>query len=79
MELWDFSTNENSMCLISAAMMSSVRQWVEFKIFYPRKWPNTSQNFCYSHSLNFHISGSTESVSKQPTQLIIAAKIRHIT
>jgi len=21
--------------------------------------PNPSQNFCYSHSLNFHLSGST--------------------
>ena len=27
-------------------------------------------NFCYSHSLDFHVSGSPESVSKQPTQLI---------
>ena len=32
-----------------------------------------SQNICYSHSSNFHLSGSTESVTKQPTQLIIAA------
>ena len=24
-----------------------------------RKYPNPSQNFCYSHSLNFHLSGST--------------------
>ena len=25
----------------------------------------------YSHSLNFHVSGSPEYVSKQPTQLIV--------
>ena len=30
------------------------------------------------HSLNFHVSGSTKSVSKQPTQLIIAAHNCHI-
>ena len=44
----------------------------KFKAFYLicRKWPNPAQNFCYSHSLNFHLSGSTESVGKQPTQLI---------
>ena len=35
-----------------------------------RKWPNPSQNFCYPHSLNFHLSGSTLFVSKQQTQLI---------
>ena len=32
----------------------------------------------YSHSLNFHVSGSPEYVSKQPTQLIIAVHNRHI-
>ena len=32
---------------------------------------NPSQNFCYPHSLNFHLSGSTLSVSKIPTQLIV--------
>ena len=37
-----------------------------------RKQPNPSQNFCYFHSLNFHVSASTEFVSKQPTQLIAA-------
>ena len=42
--------------------------------------PNPSQNFCYSHSLNFHLFGSTESVSKQPTYLIIQlnSSLRHI-
>ena len=37
-----------------------------FRAFYPicRKQPNPSQNFCYSNSLNFHLSGSTQSVSK---------------
>ena len=39
---------------------------------------NPSQNFCYSHCLNFHVFGSPESVSKQPTQLIIAAHNCHI-
>ena len=29
------------------------------------------KNFHYSDSLNFHVSGSTQSVSKEPTQLII--------
>ena len=56
-----------------------------FRAFYHicRKWPNLSQNFCYSNSLKFHESGKvlfthrcrrqiiTESVSKQPTQLIV--------
>ena len=44
-----------------------------FRTFYfiCRKQPNPSQNFCYSHSLNLHVSGSPESVSKQPTQLIV--------
>ena len=32
----------------------------------------------YSHSLNFHFSGNTLSVSKQPTQLIIVAHNCHI-
>ena len=36
-----------------------------------KKWPNPSQNFFYSHYLNFHVPGSTKSVSKQPTQLTI--------
>ena len=36
-----------------------------------RKQPNPSQNFCYSHFLNFELSGSTLSVSKQPTQIIV--------
>ena len=36
-----------------------------------RKLTNPSQNFCYSHSLNFHVSDSPKSVSKQPTQLIV--------
>ena len=50
-----------------------------FNAFYLscRKQPNPSQNFCYSHSLNFHLSGSPGSVSKQPTQLIIAAHNGH--
>ena len=29
------------------------------------------QNFCYTHFLNFHVSGSPESVSKKPTQLMV--------
>ena len=42
--------------------------------------PNPSQNLCYSHSLNFHVSGSPESGSKQPTQLIVElnSSLRHI-
>jgi hypothetical protein len=45
-----------------------------FRAFYLifRKYPNPSQHFCYSYSLNFHVPGSTESVCKQPTQLIVA-------
>ena len=39
---------------------------------YIQKIANPSQNFCYFYSLNFHASGSTKSVGKQPTQLIIA-------
>ena len=35
------------------------------------KKSNPFQSFCYSHSLNFHVSGSPESVCKQPTQLIV--------
>ena len=44
-----------------------------FRTFYLiyGKYPNPSQNFYYSQSLNFHISGSPEYVSKQPTQLIV--------
>ena len=42
-----------------------------------RKQSTLSQNFCYSHSLNFYLSNSTLSVSKQPTQLIIAAHNCH--
>ena len=64
--------------------LSSTMSWVgclqtDSELFYLicRKRTNPSQNFCYSHSLNFHVSGSTEFVSKQPTQLIIAAEIRH--
>ena len=43
-----------------------------FLIF--RKKPNPSQNFSYSHSLNFHLSG------KQPTQIIVQlnSSLRHI-
>ena len=58
--------------------LSSMISWVgcflnDSELFYLicRKYPNPSQNFCYSHSLNFHVSGSTKSVSKQPTQLIV--------
>ena len=36
-----------------------------------RKQPNPSQNFCYSYFLSFRASGSTKSVSKQLTQLIV--------
>ena len=32
----------------------------------------------FSHSSNFYVSGSPESVSEQPTQLIIAAHNCHI-
>ena len=31
----------------------------------------SSQNFSNSNSLKFHLSGNTESISKQPTQLIV--------
>ena len=50
-----------------------------FNAFYLscRKQPNPSQNFFYSHSLNFHLSGSPGSVSKQPTQLIVEAHNCH--
>jgi hypothetical protein len=49
-----------------------------FRAFY--LFPNPSQNFCYSHSLNFHLSGSTKFVGKQPTQLIVQlnSSLRHI-
>ena len=63
--------------------LSSSLSWLfttRFGVFFYlifRKQPNPSQNFCYSHFLNFHVSGSTESVSKQPTQLIIAAHNCH--
>jgi hypothetical protein len=30
-----------------------------------------AENCLYSNSLNFHVSGSPESISKQPTQLIV--------
>ena len=74
-----------------STLLSMPQWWVEFDdelswlftnrfgAFYLicRKYPNPSQNFLYSNSLNFHVSGSTESVSEQPTQLIIVAEIRH--
>ena len=45
---------------------------IRFIAFYLtcRKYPNLPQNFCYSHSFNFNLSGSTLYVSKQPSQLI---------
>ena len=67
--------------------------WVEFgnnlswlftedaEIFssYLQKKPNLSQTFCYFHSHNFHVSGSPDSVSRQPTQLIVElnSSLRH--
>ena len=44
---------------------------------YLQKIANPSQNFCFFHSLNLHLTGRTESVSKQLTQLIIAAHNCH--
>ena len=43
----------------------------EFFLSYLQKIAKSYQNFCYSHSLNFHVSGSPKFVSKQPTQLIV--------
>ena len=71
--------------LVMVFSISVSQWWVEFndqlswlftyrfKTFYLicRKHPNPPQNLCYSHSLIFHISGSLESVSKQPTRLIV--------
>ena len=68
--------------------LSSTLSWVgcllpDSKLFilFAESSQNPSQNFCYSHSLKFHLSGSTKSVSKQPTQLnvqlIIAAHNCH--
>ena len=44
-----------------------------FRAFYLicRKELKPSQNFYYSHSLNFHLSERTKSASKQSTQLIV--------
>ena len=52
----------------------------EIFILFAENRPNPSQNFCYSHSFNSTVSGSSESVSKQPTQtwLIIVAHSYHI-
>ena len=62
--------------------------WVELVVYfqyqnflsYLQTIDNPSQNFCYSHSLSFHVSGSPEFVSKQPTQLIVQLNpsLRHI-
>ena len=43
-----------------------------------RKKPNPK--FCSSHSLNFHVSGSTESGSRQPTQYMaeLNSTLQHI-
>ena len=63
----------NLLWQLCAAMMSWVGCLLKDSDLYSlicRKQPNPSQKFCYSHSLNFHISGSTYSVSKQPTKLI---------
>ena len=51
-----------------------------FFILFAESSHNPSQNFCYSHSLNFHVSGSPESISKQPTQLIgeLNSSLQHI-
>ena len=40
--------------------LSSTMTWFRFRTFklICRKQPDPSQNFCYSHSLNFHVSGS---------------------
>ena len=59
--------------------MMSWKFTTRFRNFYLicRKYPNPSQNFCYSHSPNFYVSGSPESVRGQPTQLIIAAHNCH--
>ena len=64
--------------------LSSTMSWVgclltdsELFILFAENIQIYSQNFCHSHYLNFHISGSTEPVIKQPTQLIIAAEISH--
>ena len=64
---------------LCAAMMSWVQQWVVLVVYYQiqnflsylQKIAKSFSNFCYSHSLNFQISGSPESVSKQPTQVIV--------
>ena len=57
-----------------AAMMSWAMSWVGCllkKSELCRKLATSSKNLWYSHSLNFHVSGSTKSVCKQPTQLIV--------
>ena len=65
--------------------LSSTMSWLftkRFRAFYLifRKQPNPSQNVCYSHSFNFHVSSSSESVSKETTQLIIElnSSLQHI-
>ena len=60
-------TIHTCMWQLCAAMMSWVRFAENSQILY-------NQNFYNSNFLSFHLSGSTESVSKEPTQLIVQLK-----
>ena len=64
---------------LCAVMMSWVQWWVKLFVYwhiqrflsYLQKIAKSFSKFLLFHSLNFHVSGSPESVSKQTTELII--------
>ena len=64
---------------LCAVMMSWVQRWVKLVVYwhiqrflsYLQKIAKSFSEFLLFHSLNFHVSGSPESVSKQTTELII--------
>ena len=64
---------------LCAVMMSWVQRWVKLVVYwhiqrflsYLQKIAKSFSKFLLFHSLNFHVSGSPESVSKQTTELII--------
>ena len=76
--------SNNLLWQLCAAMMSWDRQWVELVVYYSELFILFAENsqilLKISHSLNFHVSGNLEFVSKQPTQLIIKlnSSLRHI-
>ena len=57
------------------SLVGCLLPYSELFILFAEKSPNLIK-LCYSHSLNFHVTGGPESGSKQPTQLI--SSLQHI-